>query len=247
MTHTDGPTDLNRNAWGTYAPRYPNARIGATLYDWLANHGDPRLNILADPNGPAAGNRYGLENDQLAALYGESPASYASVNPMITQKNSPWVFLSYAQTALLEAEFAASAGDHSTAETKYNSGVMAHMQSWGTLYDPSLSVDDSAVSAYLSSNPYTASQGEAMIGEQYWAASFFDFFEGFSNFRRSGFPELQPFGGESPHPNNTTNGQIPRRLIYPASEASVNADNYQAVIQSQGPNDQVTRVWWDVN
>ena len=247
MTHTDGPTDLNRNAWGTYAPRYPNARIGATLYDWLANHGDPRLNILADPNGPAAGNRYGLENDQLAALYGESPASYASVNPMITQKNSPWVFLSYAQTALLEAEFAASAGDHSTAETKYNSGVMAHMQSWGTLYDPTLSVDDSAVSAYLSSNPYTASQGEAMIGEQYWAASFFDFFEGFSNFRRSGFPELEPFGGESPHPNNTTNGQIPRRLIYPASEASVNADNYQAVIQSQGPNDQVTRVWWDVN
>ena len=247
MIHTDGPTDLNRNAWGTYAPRYPNARIGATLYDWLADHGDPRLNILADPNGPAAGNRYGLENDQLAALYGESPASYASVNPMITQKNSPWVFLSYAQTALLEAEFAASAGDHSTAETKYNSGVMAHMQSWGTLYDPSLSVDDSAVSAYLSSNPYTASQGEAMIGEQYWAASFFDFFEGFSNFRRSGFPELQPFGGESPHHNNTTNGQIPRRLIYPASEASVNADNYQAVIQSQGPNDQVTRVWWDVN
>jgi len=35
--------------------------------------------------------------------------------------------------------------------------------------------------------------------------------------------------------------------MYPASEASVNADNYQAAIQSQGPNNQVTRVWWDVN
>jgi hypothetical protein len=247
MTHTDGPTDLNRNSWGTYAPRYANARIGATLYDWLAANNDPRLNILADPSGPAAGNRYGLENDQLLAIYGETPDSYAVVNPAITQLDSPWVFLSYAQTALLEAEFAAAAGDHSTAESKYNSAVAAHMQIWGSHYDSSLAVDDAAVSAYLSANPYDASQGEQMIGEQYWAASFFDFFEAFSNFRRSGYPELVPFGGHAPHPSNTTNGQIPRRLSYPSSEGAVNADNYQAVLQAQGPNDQVTRVWWDVN
>jgi hypothetical protein len=247
MAHTDGPTDLNRNAWGTYAPRYPNARIGATLYNWLADHGDPRLNILADPNGPAAGNRYGLENDQLLALYNETVDSYASVNPAITQNNSPWVFLSYAQTALLEAEYAAAAGNHSSAETKYNDGVTAHMQIWGSHYDASLTVDNSTINDYLTANPYVAAEGERMIGEQYWAASFFDFFESFSNFRRSGYPELQPFGGEAPHPSNTTNGQIPRRLMYPASEASVNADNYQAAIQSQGPNNQVTRVWWDVN
>ena len=247
MKHQDGPLDLNRNAWGTYAPRYVNAKIGATLYDWLAANGDPRLNILADPSGPAAGNRYGLENDQLLAIYGETPDSYAKVNPMITKNDSPWVFLSYAQTALLEAEFAASAGDHSTAEVKYNAGVAAHMQIWGSHYDASLAVDNAAVSAFLSANPYVAAEGERMIGEQYWAASFFDFFEGFSNFRRSGYPELVPFGGHDAHPSNTTNGAIPRRLMYPAGEASVNADNYQAVLQAQGPNNQVTRVWWDVN
>jgi hypothetical protein len=247
MEHTDGPADLNRNAWGVYAPRYPNAKIGATLYDWLAANNDPRLNILADPAGPAAGNRYGLENDQLLALYGETPDSYAKVNPAITQNDSPWVFLSFAQTALLEAEFAAAAGDHSTAEAKYNAGVAAHMQIWGSHYDPSLALDNTSVAAFLAANPYVASEGERMIGEQYWAASFFDFFEGFSNFRRSGYPALLPFGGEAPHPSNTTNGEIPRRLIYPPSEASQNADNFQAVLQAQGPNNQVTRVWWDVN
>ena len=71
--------DLNnliQNAWGVYQPRYVNARIGATLYDWLADHGDPRLNILADPNGPAAGNRFGLEKDQLLAIYGETPRQF---------------------------------------------------------------------------------------------------------------------------------------------------------------------------
>ena len=247
MNHTDGPADLNRNAWGTYQPRYAFARIGATLYDWLDSNGDPRLNILADPNGPAAGNRYGLENDQLLAIYGESPDSYARVNASITQNDSPWVFLSYAQTALLEAEFAAAAGDHITAEAKYDSAVKAHMQIWGSHYDASLTVDDATVDAYLVANPYNSAEADRMIGEQYWAASFFDFFEAFSNFRRSGYPVLQPFGGHDAHPSNSTNGEIPRRLIYQTTEVSVNADNFQAVLQAQGPNDQATRVWWDVN
>ena len=247
MEHTNGPSDLNKNAWGTYAPRYLNARIGATLYDWMADHTDPRLNILADPSGPAAGNRYGLENDKLMELYGESPDSYAKVNPMLTQNTSPWVFLSYAQTILLEAEFAAASGNHSSAEVKYNSGVRAHMQIWGTHYDASLTVDNSVIDEYLAANPYSAAEAGKMIGEQYWAASFFDFFEGYSNFRRSGYPELLPFGGEAPHPNNTTNGAIPRRLVYSPNEASQNAENYQAVLQAQGPDNQVTRVWWDVN
>lgn len=245
MVHTDGPTDLNRNAWGTYAPRYPDARIGATLYDWLSESGDPRLTILADPSGPAAGNRYGLENDKLMEIYGETTADYAIVNPAITKSTTPWIFLSYAQTALLEAEFAAAKGDHATAETKYNSAVRAAMQIWGSHFDGALAVDDATVDAYLAANPYDAATADKMIGEQYWAASFFDFFEGYSNFRRSGYPELKPFGGHDPHPNNLTNGTIPRRLIYPPSEASKNADNFQAVLSAQGPNNQSTRVWWD--
>jgi hypothetical protein len=34
-------------------------------------------------------------------------------------------------------------------------------------------------------------------------------------------------------------------LIYPSTEASVNADNFATVIAAQGPNTQTTRVWWD--
>ena len=121
------------------------------------------------------------------------------------------------------------------------------MQIWGTHYDASLTVDNSVIDEYLAANPYSAAEAGKMIGEQYWAASFFDFSEGYSNFRRSGYPELLPFGGEAPHPNNTTNGAIPRRLVYSPNEASQNAENYQAALQAQGPDNQVTRVWWDVN
>ena len=76
------------------------------------------------------------------------------------------------------------------------------MQIWGSHYDASLTVDDATVDAYLVQIHIIAAEAERMIGEQYWAASFFDFFEAFSNFRRSGYPELQPFGGEAPHPSN---------------------------------------------
>ena len=85
-----------------------------------------------------------------------------------------------------------------------------------------------------------------MIGEQFWAASFFDFFESFANWRRTGYPALKPFGGRPAHPTNVTNGTIPRRLILNAAvEGSVNTENYNAMISRQGPDTQTTKVWWD--
>ncbi|MDG1212902.1 MAG: SusD/RagB family nutrient-binding outer membrane lipoprotein, partial [Flavobacteriaceae bacterium] len=90
-----------------------------------------------------------------------------------------------------------------------------------------------------------ASKALQMIGEQYWAATFFNEYEAFANWRRTGFPVLQPFGGEAIYDGNVTNGTIPRRLIYPGGEASTNAENFAAVIARQGANEFTTRVWWD--
>ena len=46
-------------------------------------------------------------------------------------------------------------------------------------------------------------------------------------------------------PGMLLDGTIPRRLIYPTGEGSTNAENYDAAIARQGPNNMVTRVWWD--
>jgi hypothetical protein len=35
-------------------------------------------------------------------------------------------------------------------------------------------------------------------------------------------------------------------MIYNESEAGVNAENFSAMISSQGPNTRTTKVWWDV-
>jgi len=84
-----------------------------------------------------------------------------------------------------------------------------------------------------------------MIHTQYWAATFLNEYEAFANWRRTGFPTLVPFSGEDPYPGNETNGEIPRRMIWPMSEESTNAESYKAAISRQGPNTLTTRVWWD--
>jgi hypothetical protein len=80
-----------------------------------------------------------------------------------------------------------------------------------------------------------------MIGEQYWAATFLQSWEGYSNWRRTGYPSLTPVN----YPGNATNGQIPRRLTYSADEYSINPDNVKAAVARQGADSFMTRVWWD--
>ena len=81
----------------------------------------------------------------------------------------------------------------------------------------------------------------AMIGEQMWLGLELNWWDAWNSWRRTGFPVLTPVV----YPGNTTNGQIPTRLIYPSSETASNNDN----LTSGGttPNNHVGKVWWDVD
>jgi hypothetical protein len=152
------------------------------------------------------------------------------------------VFQTYAEVRLLKAEMAfrgwSVPGD---AKTHYEAGVKAAMQMLSSIYPNAAAISDAEVAAYLALKPYDASKGWEMISEQYWAATLLNEYEAFSNWRRTGFPTLTPTND----PGNVTGGTIPRRLIYPTGEESTNAENFAAAIARQGPNDFVTRVWWD--
>lgn len=52
------------------------------------------------------------------------------------------------------------------------------------------------------------------------------------------------------YPNNVTGGVIPRRIPYYGLGTTnigvlENWENYQAAVQRQGPDNYLTRVWWD--
>jgi hypothetical protein len=115
------------------------------------------------------------------------------------------------------------------------------MQMLNVIYPKAAVISDVEVATYLAKKPYDASKGWEMISEQYWAATLLNEYEAFSNWRRTGFPTLVP----TSDPGSDTGGPIPRRLIWPESESSTNADNFAEAIARQGPNNMITRVWWD--
>ncbi|MEP7259476.1 MAG: SusD/RagB family nutrient-binding outer membrane lipoprotein, partial [Flavitalea sp.] len=88
---------------------------------------------------------------------------------------------------------------------------------------------------------YTGTTEEKLykIRIQKWFTLFYNGFEGWSEWRRTGTPKET-----APGPNSAIN-VWPRRSRYPLSEQTINSDNYQKALQVQGPDDLVTPVWWN--
>jgi hypothetical protein len=76
---------------------------------------------------------------------------------------------------------------------------------------------------------------------QKWFALFYDGFEGWSEWRRTGVPKET-----APGPNSATS-VWPKRSRYPLSEQTINSTNYATALQQQGPDDLITPVWWNKN
>ena len=160
---------------------------------------------------------------------------------LITSETAPMIFQTYAEVEFMLAEANVRWGLAGDAETHYKNGVTAAMKHL-SLYGEGGVIADGDIADYLAANPYDAANALEQINTQYWAATFLNEYETFSNWRRTGYPVLTPVN----YPGNVTNGTIPRRLTYSESEQSVNPDNYAAAIAAQGPDVLTTRVWWDV-
>lgn len=238
--------------------------LSRTLVDWLkagattADEVDPRLMIISGgianwsavawtplntnplqqrgmPNGFDAA---GLEELEGAPV--DQPSTYSRINYLMLQRDSPYMLMNFAESAFLQAEAlerGIGSGIAGTAREHYEAGVKGAMQMY-TPFDESLSVSDAAVAAYLARHPYDPDVALKMIGEQMWVSKFFNWWEAWSDWRRTGYPELTPTN----HPANVTQGQIMRKLRYPAAEVATNV-NFQT--GATLPDIFMTRVWWD--
>ncbi len=79
------------------------------------------------------------------------------------------------------------------------------------------------------------------IALQKWIALFYTGFEAWSDWRRTGMPEIVP--GE----DAANDKLVPVRFQYPNSVKSTNNANYEAAISRQGPDNLNTKLWWDVD
>jgi hypothetical protein len=161
--------------------------------------------------------------------------------------NSAQFILTYAETELLLAEAAVRGWNvGGTAAGHYKNGVSAALQSLAVL-GANAAISAATADAYAAANPLDVSSTTAslkMINEQYWATTgtMLNFVEAWNNWRRSGYPVLTPVV----YTGNFSNGAIPRRQLYPTSEATSNPTNYAAGVSSLTGGDVWTsKVWWD--
>lgn len=134
------------------------------------------------------------------------------------------------------------------AATYYNNGIQASYDYYEERLDVGgyTAIKDAlgADAAYFAQPDvaYVGTNTEKLekIATQKWIANFFNGLEGWFDWRRTGMPQITPGPG-------AVQSTVPVRFIYPSSVQALNRENYNAVVQRQGADNNVTRVWWDVN
>lgn len=223
------------NNWNPWYENYTNDNrndyaISNTLADYMLENKDPRVFVYGEVlNG----------TDIKPLVYGSAaakniPGVYSRVGTALQADNTEVPIFTYAQVLFAQAEMAQRnlvAGD---AEQLYEDAIKASWQFWGVY-------DESKYNAFIADPDiaYSAADGLEKIITQKWVHQYLNGFEAWTDWRRTGYPDLDPA------PDAVDDRGIPRRLGYPSNARALNQANYDDVLTRQGPDDNYTRVWWD--
>jgi hypothetical protein len=266
-----GPQGINKNGlndgyWNTY--KYSkDCKISKTFIDWMIANNDPRLMIISggtgDPENPASWNTNpadqkgmpnGYRSTNIATVLSPADAAayatpgvgnkiFSMLNLKYLDLADPYVLITYSEVELMAAEAILLGWITGSAETHFNDGVTAAINSW-TAFDPSFAVSAGNISTYIAGRGFAAATDEnkkRLIAEEYWAATWLNDIESYSNWRRTDYPKLVPTQDANRYEAN----QIPRRLKYWENEISSNPTNYKAASDRMGGDNFMTKIWWD--
>ncbi|MDN5200083.1 SusD/RagB family nutrient-binding outer membrane lipoprotein [Fulvivirgaceae bacterium BMA10] len=224
----------NQNIWFEEFLTRVDYAVSNTMIDHLKNSNDPRLPAYADPNinGEYVGRQYGVSASE--------PFDQVSLpsTGTIRRQDAPAYVLTHAQILFSKAEAAQRGWISGSAEDFYNDAIRASMEQWGVF-------DQAAYDAFIAQPEIAFDSGTALeqIGTQKWVALYLQGYEAWFEWRRTGFPDLQPAQDAL---NNS--GNIPVRQGYPASERDINSVNYLDAVSRFGGEEMDgldTSVWWD--
>jgi hypothetical protein len=240
------------NPWAANFAGRDDHRVAKTLLDTMNVLNDPRVPIYAQPtkNDPTkyVGLQNGLDNTSVTPFFNTTSRPGAIFYPGATVygtygtsagKRTPSNIMTYAELAFIQAE-AANRGigglNAAAAAGYYNAGVRASILQWGGT--------DAQADAYLA-RPGVAyvpgATGLQQIGLQKWIALYTQGTEAWSEWRRTGNPATVVMG-PSKYADTPT---VPRRFLYPISEASVNLASLTEAKTRQGGDTYYSRMWWD--
>ena len=188
---------------------------------------DNRRNVFGTST---VGFPYGLDRSS-AVAYANGHPNWAQVAASST---TPVILVAAANVYLARAEAARLGWTAENASTMYTTGVQLSWQQWGVY-------DATAFGNWLAGNDLSVN-ADARIGAQTWLAWYPNGWQGWSSWRKTGYPALTPAPQTPVLP-------IPRRLPYGQLEPQLNPANYATAAAKYTvggvPNSQDARMWWD--
>lgn len=227
------------NQWFVHTIRegdYANVRMSNTIDAILTAYDDPRVAIWFKPTvasqgtgtlvyeglpngiGPGRIGQYNMaEHSTLGAIFRDQPAGVNAV------------LMLYSELQFALAEAAQRGLVTGSAQQYYEEGIRASFEYFNTFFPPT----------YLTQSGVAYTGDLEQIITQKWLASMLVGYEGWFNYRRTGFPVL------TPAIDNTNNNQIPVRYRYPDNEKAVNPSNYEAASTRIGGDTYDSKGWWE--
>ncbi len=192
---------------------YNHTRVGKFLVALLKDTEDPRLPVYV---------RTSL-HEYVGTGPGEAILTASNIGNAFNQIESPVLLVSYAEQKFIEAEVHFRLGNQGRADQAFAEAVISSLLYHG-VPDPEWEAEHASVENVTLEQIITAKYTALFLNPEVW-----------SDYRRTGYPALQPYGvDEDPE------AEIPRRFVYPADELFYNPDNVPEDV------DVFTRMWWDV-
>lgn len=180
---------------------------------------------------------YGVKRETVTAFTDANPGWARVLRGDLRDQASSVPVLTAAQVYLARAEAADRGWTSESATDMYKSGINASFAQWGVALPNDTYFAQSSVALGASGTGANIQQ----IAIQQWIASYPDGIQGWSNWRRTGYPVLTPAA-------DATNSSklIPRRYVYGTSEYGSNGINVKdAAARMTGGDTQDSRIWWD--
>ncbi|CAA7197153.1 SusD/RagB family nutrient-binding outer membrane lipoprotein [Chryseobacterium potabilaquae] len=206
------------------------------LVNYMNSTSDPRRGRwFTKVNNQYVGGVYGAQNPFFSYSHMTSTKTddfgEDSGYRLITE-NSQGYLLDFTEITFLRAEAAArgfSVGG--TAASLYADAIKASMTEYG--------IADTAANAFITANPFNASNWKQSIGFQAWVAMFNKGFQAWNFARRLDQPMFD-------NPADSSVDGVPVRMKYSDQEYLLNKDNVTAAAQKIGGDQVTTKVFWDV-
>jgi hypothetical protein len=222
-----GANPVQPQPWNI-ARTIPAYRVSHYYVELLRARNDPRLPLSADR----------AAADVPATVYrghknGDPPgpeAQFSRVANFFAVDTMAFSWITHAQARFIEAEARLIVSGAAAADAPYRAAIRANMEK--------MRVSAAAINTYINARPAlstVANPLEEIMREKF--ISNFLKFEAWNDWRRTGYPVLQPV------PNAMTSG-IPQRFPAPASELSQNEANVLATGIPPGLPGMTVKVWW---